>query len=103
MHTSEQAKDLWCPMARVAQIGAAETNATYNRAYIKAHVPVKLMNPDQELNLGEDAKVFMATVLETEIQISAAARCIGGQCAMWRLANDTHGYCGLAPIHKATS
>lgn len=32
MHTPEQAKNLWCPMARVAQVGNTDTAAAYNRA-----------------------------------------------------------------------
>lgn len=81
MNTPEQASTLWCPMARVAQIGEEET----------------------------------------------AARCIADQCAMWRWEHatasvptttlgaggepgrtfetrtvQTHGYCGLAPMHGAT-
>jgi len=99
MHTPEQAKELWCPMARVAQIGAVETGATYNRALIKAHVPVRLMDPDQELNLGEEAKTFISTVLKMDLQLSSASLCVAGRCAMWRPSYEGRGYCGLAPVH----
>lgn len=125
MHTPEQAKDLWCPMARVAQIGAAETNATYNRALTKTHVPVKLADASPEgFELGEEPKPITATMLKVDLQISGAARCISTECAMWRWDQrwesvpkkiegaggqpvnsfeqrpvKTHGYCGLAPLH----
>lgn len=97
MHTPEQAAALWCPMARVAQIGAVETNATYNRALIKMHVPIAL-RPDEG---GEGEAISAATMLKTETQISAASRCVANKCAMWRWADgaDGLGYCGLAPVH----
>ena len=117
MHTPEQAKELWCPMARVTQIGAVETNATYNRALVKSHVPVAL-RADED---GE-GKAIAATMLKIETQISGAAHCVADRCAMWRwvpksgtflaIVDDgggmkrevkqwggvppTHGYCGLA-------
>jgi hypothetical protein len=121
MHTPEQAKELWCPMARVTQIGAVETNATYNRALVKTHIPVALKASEVD-ELIEDQKPFAATMLKVETQISGAAHCISDKCAMWRsvpkngpfiaIVDDgggmkrevqqwggvppTHGYCGLA-------
>lgn len=126
MHTPEQARELWCPMARVAQIGAVETNATYNRALTKTHVPVKLADASPNaFELGEEPKPVAATMLKVELQLSGAARCVATECAMWRWEHTTasvptttlgasgepartfetrtvrtHGYCGLAPIHS---
>jgi len=111
MHTPEQAKELWCPMARVTQIGAVETNATYNRALVKTHIPIALRADE-----GGEGDAIAATMLKVETQISAAARCIGDKCAMWRwgtfiappldavpgklVAGVNHradwGYCGIA-------
>lgn len=93
-------------MARVAQIGAAETHAAYNRALVKAHVPVKLANvspEDFELG-GADPQPIEAVMLKTELQITGSARCIATECAMWRWERTTrtHGFCGLAPMHGAT-
>lgn len=98
-HTSEQAKALWCPMARVAQIGAAETNATYNRALVKTHVPVRLADASPEtFELGQQPEPVAATMLNIGLQISNAARCISDECAMWRWKTTSTGYCGLAPV-----
>lgn len=109
-------------MARVAQIGAVETNDAYNRVLSKTHVPVKLAAATPEdFELGEDPKTLNATILKTEMQLSGAASCIADRCAMWRWEHTTasvpvvtpgagaedartfeqrvvrtHGYCGLA-------
>ena len=112
-------------MVRVAQIGAVETSATYNRALTKTHVPVKLADtsPDS-FELGKEPEPIAATMLKVDLQISGASLCIADRCAMWRWDNRwesvpktiegaggasvktfenkpvrTHGYCGLAPIH----
>jgi hypothetical protein len=101
-------------MARVAQVGAVETNATYNRALVKSHITIKLADPDK------DGETINADMLKMDTQISGASRCIAEACAMWRwehttasvpVQNDgfttyeqktvkTHGYCGLSPLHK---
>ncbi len=117
MNTPEQAKEFWCPMARIAQIGAIETSASYNRALVKTHAPVSLLPAGG----GED-KPIVATVLKIETQVSLAARCLGDGCAMWRWNPTTllhpstgeltsagpgglldripaKGHCGLAPMH----
>jgi hypothetical protein len=107
-------------MARVAQIGAVETNATYNRALIKSHVPIKLSDASPEaFELGQQPELVSATMLKTDLQISFASRCIAQECAMWRWEHTTasvpvenengattykqktvktHGYCGLSPL-----
>lgn len=98
-HRIEEAKKLWCPMARVAQIGAAETNATYNRALIKSHIPVRLADASPEaFELGQHPEPVAATMLKVELQISSAARCLADECAAWRWSRDSKGvagYCGM--------
>jgi hypothetical protein len=129
MHTPKQARTLWCPMARVAQVGAAETTTTYNRVFIKTHVPIRLADASPEaFELGQQPEPISASMLKTDLQISGASRCIADQCAMWRWEHTTasvptttlgaggepartfetrtvrtHGYCGLAPIHSTTN
>lgn len=77
-HTPEQARELWCPMVRVVQIGATETTSTYNRVLAKHHVPVNLADPD------DGGKAMQAAILKTEVQMSQASCCIADKCAMWR-------------------
>lgn len=117
MHTAEQAKELWCPMARVAQIGAVETSATYNRAIVKAHVPVKVAAAaPEDFELGEKPKLETMTMVQVTPIKSGASMCLANECAMWRwgttekmpdnaepgklYSTDTvqsdRGYCGLA-------
>ena len=103
-HTPAQAKTLWCPMARVAQIGAIETNTTYNRALIKTHVPVRLADASPEaFELGQQPEPVAATMLKVDLQISNAARCISDECAMWRWSDTSTGYCGLAPVFSGSA
>lgn len=109
-------------MARVAQIGAVETVATYNRVITKKHVPVKITEATPEaFELGQEPKPVIATILEVQTQISGAAMCVADRCAMWRWEHTTasvpvtvegagaeqartfeqrvvktHGFCGLA-------
>jgi len=63
--TEEQARKMWCPMARCsASIGGEEAPAS-NR-----YVHESINNPKE-------------------------CRCIASACAMWRWWDDQHGYCGL--------
>lgn len=106
MHTPEQARTLWCPMSRVAQVGHTDTQASYNRTLTKDHVAVRvaaIQNPD-EFDLGDtpqpDQRVEM--LLRTHPAKSMAANCCANECAMWRWENSRTingqliGYCGLA-------
>lgn len=91
MLSPEQARELWCPMARVAQVGAAETTATYNRVLTKTHVPVKLADASPEgFELGEEPKPIAATMLKVDLQLSRAARCVANECVMWRWVAGTN-------------
>lgn len=87
MHTPEQAKELWCPHARVAQVGAVETQASYNRSLSKLHVPVKVAQAGPEdFELGVEPRTKVATMLTLEAHPSTAANCLGDKCAAWRWA-----------------
>lgn len=97
MHTPEQAQELWCPMARVAQVGSVETHTSYNRFLSKRHVPVSVVNAKAEsFELGQDPQPKKATIVEAETDLSGAAMCVANRCAAWRKYDATHGYCGLA-------
>jgi len=109
-------------MARVAQIGAVETSASYNRALAKVHVPAKVNGPADAI--GECEPITLS-VLKVDMQLSGAANCVGPKCAMWRWhptarynsAGDlvqngaggitdpiaAMGYCGLAPIQQVAA
>ena len=101
MKTAEQAKELWCPMARVAQVGVLETTAAYNRALSKVHVPIKVGPPkDKDVEQEDDADSITMSVLKVDMQLSGAAHCVSDKCAMWRNVTEKLGYCGLAPLHK---
>jgi len=124
INTPEEAKELWCPMARVAQAGHTDINVAYNRSLTKSHRLVRVAvvkNPD-DFELGEtpmpETGELMA--LSTDWNTSLAANCLGDKCAMWRwvpttesvpvetegmsgpartwktVPTQTHGYCGLA-------
>lgn len=128
-HTPEQARALWCPMARVAQSGHTDIQAAYNRSLTKTPVRVRLVTPQDPENfqLGQEPEqVEEKMLLETRMSTSMAAGCIADQCAMWRWEHTTasvptttegasgqparvfeqrtvrtHGYCGLAPLGAA--
>lgn len=87
MHTPEQARDLWCPMARVAQAGNVDIPVAYNRSLNKQHKPMRSVNADAEkFQLGEDPEESTVLVLTATPGVSMAANCIGDKCAMWRWA-----------------
>lgn len=87
MHTPEQAKGLWCPMARVAQSGHTDIHTSYNRALTKEHKPMRSVRADPDtFQLGEEPEETTVLVLTTTTNVSMAAHCIGDRCAMWRWA-----------------
>jgi len=120
MHTPEEARQLWCPMSRVAQSGHSDVDTAYNRVLTKHVVPVRLkeVRSPEDFELGQDPeKAEVRTMLTTDQHTSSAARCVAEECAMWRWehttqsvpaqgpngatvyeqrATRTHGYCGLA-------
>lgn len=108
-HTNEQAKELWCPMARVAQAGEKDIPIAYNRVLNRQLKQVMLQapTPAEEFELGkDDSTTIVAHVLEATPSISMAANCAGSRCAMWRWndAAQEAGFCGLAgtPLYFAT-
>lgn len=75
-HTEEQAKKLWCPMARVAR----REDLDRDRG------PTVIVGGCNTDALGGN-------------RIPASCRCVASQCAMWRWAEsypEDRGYCGLA-------
>ena len=98
MNTPEKAAKLWCPMARVAQVGAVETHAAYNRTINKTHRVVRATwaTADTFEPGGEPAEPREITILEVDTAVSGASRCLVDQCAMWRWADPESGFCGLA-------
>ena len=86
MHTPEQAKELWCPMARVAQVGAIETSTAYNRTISKTHRTVKAAWATADsFELGTDApEPKEINILSAEPGVSGASYCLADKCAMWR-------------------
>lgn len=123
-HTPEQAKELWCPMARVAQTGNTDTGTAYNRTLDRqlrlVNVAV-IQNPESfELGTAPMPEQGQIMALDTDVGLSKAARCVADKCAMWRWQSrfedvkplrangfpvmpppperlpSTHGYCGLA-------
>lgn len=71
--TEKEARDLWCPMVRLAK-ASDEGDVTYGQTVFNR----------VETNSGD----------HTQIGIPDATRCIGSRCAMWRSRYDK-GYCGL--------
>lgn len=63
MHTPEQAKELWCPMVRIAR--REDTHPDEGGAVVVA-------------GCNTDALCGM--------RVPASCRCIGNKCAMWRWA-----------------
>lgn len=122
MHTPEQAKQLWCPMSRVAQAGNVDIPVAYNRSLNKEHKPMRSVKADPDtFQLGAEPEETTVLVLTATPGVSMAANCIGDRCAMWRwgtteqlpanakpgeltamerVPSTTHGYCGLAPLHQ---
>lgn len=100
MTTNEQAKMLWCPMARVAQAGDSDIKASYNRSLTKMHKPMRVaaVKDETEFELGESptSEPYTVLVLEMSANPSSAAMCLADGCAMWRQVCDETGFCGIA-------
>lgn len=92
MHTPEQARELWCPMARVAQIGVIETQAAYNRSIQKTHRIVGMVKATAEdFELGEQPKTEPVAILDVSVEPSRASMCMADKCAMWRAEPESQG------------
>lgn len=82
MHTPEQAKELWCPMSRVAMAHRAEDETDYTI----------------------DPAVYNRVAIKSKpTTIPKSCNCMADKCAMWRWPNvtnepTTYGYCGLSPL-----
>lgn len=89
MHTPEQARELWCPMSRVAQAGNVDIPVAYNRSLTKhtQAATVTQPRPADDFDLGKDAAETKSIVILTATPAtSMAANCLGDKCAMWRWA-----------------
>lgn len=87
MHNIEQARELWCPMVRIARVEPTE----------------RLGRPD-----GEVIVAGCNTDALGGIRVPTSCRCIADGCAMWRWVPggkkssrggrhpNTSGFCGLA-------
>jgi hypothetical protein len=125
MHTPEQAKELWCPMARVGQVGEVDVPVAYNRTMSRFLKPVKvaIVQSPSNFEMGEMPKPETGTIMamEIDVNISTGSECVAEKCAMWRWVpkyesasmpthtsasahtviapkqtTPTYGYCGLA-------
>lgn len=87
MHTPEQARELWCPMSRVAQAGSVDIPVAYNRSLNKEHKAMRSVKADPDtFQLGAEPEETTVLVLTATPGVSMAANCIGNKCAMWRWA-----------------
>lgn len=97
MHTPDQARELWCPMVRIARHEVTEQDrpvAGGIRHLTEQHHIVGGCNTDA---LGR-------------MRVPASCGCIADKCAMWRWAPvkdepswRTVGYCGIAGRPEVTS
>lgn len=109
MHTPEEAKDLWCPMSRIAVREKLESEGALTR-----------QNAAVVGGVNKSARYM-------QNRIPGDCLCIADRCAMWRWEHTTasvpvvkdagankyttyevrtvrtHGYCGLAPLHTTAS
>lgn len=76
-HTPEQAKELWCPMVRLAGC-----------------------RPSGEVDPGQTVVNRLQIDINSGASIPDSANCIAEKCAMWRWApqedDEIRGYCGIA-------
>lgn len=105
MHTPEQAKELWCPMVRIARREIATEAAIIEKPTSVMHIPERA-----EIVGGCNSDALGGN------RVPASCRCIADQCAMWRWATpphtqdgidrshmQRHGYCGIAGRHEVTA
>ena len=84
MHTPEQAKQLWCPMARISRHEAI----SYETGRTGDDNPLIAMRTNHYVVGGCNND-------------PVSCRCIADHCSMWRWASAKYGvqgYCGLAGI-----
>lgn len=88
MHTPEQARALWCPMARVYGV-----NAAYNREPIAS-------SRQSPTCLADHCAMWRWE--HTTASVPTTTQGAGGEPARTFETRTvkTHGYCGLAPLHQ---
>lgn len=94
MHTPEQAKELWCPMARIARDETVRIESPAIGGMFSVHEERYIVG-----GCNRDAIGGMGSSIKS-------CRCIADKCAMWRWAETerkalmnvkpNQGYCGLA-------
>ncbi len=113
MHTPDQARELWCPMVRIARHEVTEqrTPDGYGDAFVK-HQDHIVGGVNHDALSGNNKR------MAADHQPLASCRCIADKCGMWRWAGMTDldkmeladgtvssaellrrplkGYCGLA-------
>lgn len=105
MHTADQARELWCPMVRIARHEFYERDES-GHGHITSHqVIVGGCNTDA-LGVGNGEPRRMSR----DHKPLASCRCIADKCAMWRWDtrstgpfDDPVGYCGLAGSPELTT
>jgi hypothetical protein len=91
IHTSEEAKALWCPMVRTAR----RETFTVHGAPVGGLVPV---HDENFIVAGCNTDALGGT------RVPASCCCIANKCALWRwhprsgdhMGYERKGYCGLA-------
>lgn len=78
-HTPAEARELWCPMARIARHEVTEVET----ARTSGDPPLIAMRTDHHIVGGCNTDALGRT------RVPASCRCIADQCAMWRWAPST--------------
>lgn len=115
MHTPEQARELWCPLVRIARQETVQYDPpASSKDYGIRQAGFPVVGGCNTEDLGRT-------------RVPESCRCIADKCAMWRWEHTTasvptttlgasgepartfetrtvrtNGYCGLAPIHSTT-
>ena len=81
IHTETKARELWCPMVRIAR-----------RELIQPHAPDTAYNNTVVAGCNTDAL--------GRTRVPASCRCIASECAMWRWvpSDETHQERRIVPV-----
>ncbi len=90
MHTPDQARELWCPMVRIAR-----HEVTEQRQLVNAESGMELVNEQHHIvgGVNHDALSGNNKRMAADHQPLASCRCIADKCGMWRWVpvTTTHG------------
>lgn len=121
MHTPEAAKELWCPMARIARDETVRVETAAIGGIVSVHEERHIVGGcNRDALHGGNRGYENGAVTHHPL---GSCRCIADKCAMWRWAyttesvpadiegpsgaivrtfeqrvTQTQGYCGLAPM-----